>query len=133
MGVNTGAGADPSNSSITNATGAVGRSGVANNERGSVHSASGIIMPTDRGSVRSGLQSNHGRNDSVPGSVGIQVGGSSIPGATGRMSRRSSGWGEIVDSEDNEDEVQNGDSEQPNNHADKPGDTPNPKGGKETN
>ncbi|KAF3491978.1 uncharacterized protein GIQ15_01495 [Arthroderma uncinatum] len=99
-----GAGADQSSSSAHNVVGAIGRGGASNNERASVHSMSGIIAP-DRGSVRSGMHSHHGRNDSVTGSIGMQVGGI-IPGATGRVSRRGSGWGEIVDSEDTGDETQ---------------------------
>lgn len=99
---NTGAGADQSNVSITNTAGILGRGGATNNERASLNSASGVL-PADRGSVRSGLQPHHGRNDSINGSIGAQVAGSSITGVTGRMSRRSSGWGEIIDSEDTDD------------------------------
>ena len=70
---------------------------------------SGIIA-TDRGSVRSGIHSHHGRNDSITGSIGMQV-GSAIPGVSGRVSRRGSGWGEIVDSEDTGDETQREESD----------------------
>ncbi|KAM5469756.1 hypothetical protein MauCBS54593_004310 [Microsporum audouinii] len=98
------AGADQSSSSTHNVVGVLGRGSAANNERASVHSMSGIIAP-DRGSVRSGIHSHHGRNDSITGSIGMQVGGT-ISGATGRVSRRGSGWGEIVDSEDTGDETQ---------------------------
>jgi len=54
----------------------------------------------DGASVRSGLV-GHGRNDSITGSIG-GIGGISSPlasprdfGIAGRMSRRSSGWGEV--------------------------------------
>ncbi|KAL1957162.1 hypothetical protein VTO42DRAFT_6305 [Malbranchea cinnamomea] len=85
--------AEPSNASITNASGIVGRSGIAGsntNERGSVYSMA------DRGSIRSGWLSHHTRNDSTTGATGIQ----------GRMSRRGSGWGEIPGNDD-EDENEN--------------------------
>ncbi|KAK2877081.1 hypothetical protein FQN49_001434 [Arthroderma sp. PD_2] len=104
-----GAGADQSSLSTHNVVSAIGRGGAPNNERASVHSMSGIIAP-DRGSVRSGMHSHHGRNDSVTGSIGMQVGGT-IPGPTGRVSRRGSGWGEIVDSEDTGDETQREESD----------------------
>lgn len=54
----------------------------------------------DGASVRSGLV-GHGRNDSITGSIG-GIGGMTSPlasprdvGMTGRISRRSSGWGEV--------------------------------------
>ncbi|EZF29366.1 hypothetical protein TMEN_3929 [Trichophyton mentagrophytes] len=102
-------GADQSSSSTHNVAGVLNRGGASNNERASVHSMSGIIA-TDRGSVRSGIHSHHGRNDSITGSIGMQV-GSAIPGASGRVSRRGSGWGEIVDSEDTGDETQREESD----------------------
>lgn len=50
--------------------------------------------------MRSGLV-GHGRNDSITGSIG-GIGGMTSPlasprdvGMTGRISRRSSGWGEV--------------------------------------
>lgn len=87
--------------------------GVANTERASVYSSSGIAPALssernsyytgkqanigDGGSVRSGLP-GHGRNDSITGSIG----GHSSPLASprempppGRISRRNSGWGEV--------------------------------------
>ncbi|KAK2748753.1 hypothetical protein FQN57_000334 [Myotisia sp. PD_48] len=90
--------ADPSSLSAHNAAGVASRIGPA-----SIHSTSGVAA-TDRGSVRSGFQSHHGRNDSITGSIGAQVSGS-LPGGTGRVSRRGSGWGEIVDSDDTGDET----------------------------
>lgn len=93
LSVLSGNAVEPSSVSITNASGIIGRSGIAGygnaNERGSVYSAA------DRGSIRSGRLSHHVRNDSSTGTTGIQ----------GRMSRRSSGWGEIpTDEVDNDNE-----------------------------
>ncbi|KZF25819.1 hypothetical protein L228DRAFT_84382 [Xylona heveae TC161] len=99
--------------------------GVASAERASVYSSSGVVAPQltgdrssyyggkqgtvggDGASMRSGIL-EHGRNDSVSGSIsGIGGGGvsSASPAtpaprdvgasATGRLSRRSSNWGEV--------------------------------------
>lgn len=89
----TGGGADYSNTSTPNPSSVLSRSGVAGsaaNERGSVNSV------PDKGSIRSGRMSHHARNESTPGSMAIP----------GRISRRSSGWGEITGDEDDEDESQ---------------------------
>lgn len=58
------------------------------------------VNTVDGASVRSGLV-GHGRNDSITGSIG-GIGGMTSPlasprdiGMTGRISRRSSGWGEV--------------------------------------
>ncbi|EED23695.1 conserved hypothetical protein [Talaromyces stipitatus ATCC 10500] len=118
-------GADASNASITNASGVLSRQslgGLASAERISVYSASGTVPPLvhgggdrssliaagkqgDNGSIRSGTHS-HTRNDSAAGSVSGTIGSTLnnntsaaaaiTPGAMpGRISRRSSGWGEI--------------------------------------
>lgn len=98
--------------------------GLANTERASVYSSSGVVtaltsernsyyankqgVTGDGVSIRSGLIS-HGRNDSTTGSIGgIATAGSPLasprePTAPGRVSRRNSGWGE-VDEESPEDE-----------------------------
>ena len=91
--------------------------GLANTERASVYSSSGIApaLPSERnsyyagkqsnaagdgGSVRSGLIS-HGRNDSITRSIGgLANADSSLPSprevpSQGRVSRRNSGWGEV--------------------------------------
>ncbi|PGH16390.1 hypothetical protein AJ79_01721 [Helicocarpus griseus UAMH5409] len=110
-------GGEPSNSSITNAPGALNRPGLASTERTSIYSYTG--PPTgerssyqpgrpqlgDTGSVRSGHNSHHGRNDSTTGSIGASV-VTSMPGAPGRVSRRSSGWGEVPTADDSEEEAQ---------------------------
>ena len=90
--------------------------GLANTERASVYSSSGIAPalpsernsyyagkqsnPGDGGSVRSGLVS-HGRNDSITRSIGGLASVDSplaspreLP-SQGRISRRNSGWGEV--------------------------------------
>lgn len=86
---------------------------VANTERASVYSSSGIapalssernsyyagkqVNIGDGGSVRSGLLS-HGRNDSITGSIGGHGSPLASPREippTGRISRRNSGWGEV--------------------------------------
>ncbi|OJJ44794.1 hypothetical protein ASPZODRAFT_121247 [Penicilliopsis zonata CBS 506.65] len=88
--------------------------GLASNERTSIYSASGVAPlvsgggertsfhatrqgATDGASIKSGIYS-HTRNDSVAASVTGWI-SSSLPGPTnnisGRVSRRSSGWGEI--------------------------------------
>ncbi|EEP81934.1 predicted protein [Uncinocarpus reesii 1704] len=77
------------------------RGGLVGGERASVYSASGAGV-ADRGSIRSGLQSHHVRNDSATGSIGGITANSYLPNAQGRVSRRGSGWGEIPDSEPNE-------------------------------
>ena len=101
--------------------------GLANAERASVYSSSGIAPalpsernsyyagkqnnPGDGGSVRSGLVS-HGRNDSITRSIGGLPNVDSplaspreMP-SQGRVSRRSSGWGEVneedIDGDDND-------------------------------
>lgn len=90
--------------------------GLANTERASVYSSSGIApalpsernsyyagkqnIPGDGGSVRSGLIS-HGRNDSITRSIGGLAGAEgTLPSPRevpiqGRISRRNSGWGEV--------------------------------------
>ncbi|KAM0795082.1 hypothetical protein BDR22DRAFT_625170 [Usnea florida] len=92
--------------------------GLANAERASVYSSSGIApaLPSERnsyyagknagdgGSVRSGLVS-HGRNDSITRSIGGLASVDSplaspreVP-LQGRISRRNSGWGEVNEEE----------------------------------
>ncbi|KMU72388.1 hypothetical protein CISG_03036 [Coccidioides immitis RMSCC 3703] len=83
------------------ATGTLGRGGMASGERASVYSASGVGI-ADRSSIRSGLQSHHARNDSSTGSISGITANSYLPNGPGRISRRSSGWGEIPGSEDSE-------------------------------
>ncbi|OAX79611.1 hypothetical protein ACJ72_06067 [Emergomyces africanus] len=128
---NTGAlGGEPSNSSITNAPGTLNRPGIANPERGSVYSYSGpasgertsyqLSRPQlgDTGSVRSGHNSHHQRNDSITGSIGGNVvGNSSIPGAPGRASRRSSGWGEVPSADESEEEGQPTGTDEPDGNG----------------
>ena len=105
--------------------------GLANAERASVYSSSGIApaLPSERnsyyagkqsntagdgGSVRSGLIS-HGRNDSITRSIGgLANADSSLPSprevpVQDRVSRRNSGWGE-VNEEDADDETNDGES-----------------------
>jgi hypothetical protein len=99
--------------------------GLASAERASVYSSSGIAALVsggernsfiaskhgDTGSIRSGVHSMHTRNDSAAGSVTGGTGGSALaspvvgpPSATtGRISRRSSGWGELTGDGDDED------------------------------
>lgn len=111
---------EASNTSVFNASGVLSRPsivGLASAERISVYSGSGAIplasTPAERSglyttkqtaggdtaSIRSGVQS-HSRNDSTAASI---AGGISSPLAmTGRMSRRSSGWGEITGEEGND-------------------------------
>lgn len=106
---------EASNGSLLNASGVMSRpsiAGLASADRISVYSSTGAAplaanavdraslytKPTERdtASIRSGVQ-NHGRNDSPTASV---FGGVNSPLATaGRMSRRSSGWGEITGEE----------------------------------
>ncbi|CAD6574990.1 MAG: hypothetical protein ASARMPRED_007015 [Alectoria sarmentosa] len=101
--------------------------GLANAERASVYSSSGIApalpsernsyyagkqnIPGDGGSVRSGLVS-HGRNDSITKSIGGLASVDSPLASPreaplqGRISRRNSGWGEVneedMDADDND-------------------------------
>lgn len=142
---------DASNASVTNASGVLSRpsiGGLASAERASVYSSSGVAplvaaggerssliasKQGDTGSVRSGIHS-HTRNDSTTGSIGGTAGGSSaltspiagLPSstqATGRISRRSSGWGEIAgdgdgqhreeDEQTSQDEVETGQLDRP--------------------
>lgn len=87
--------------------------GIPNPERASVYSSTGVAPAltsernsyyagkhantVDGASVRSGLV-GHGRNDSITGSIGGMASPLASPrdvGMTGRISRRSSGWGEV--------------------------------------
>lgn len=116
---------EPSNSSAINAQGVLTRPslvGLASAERVSVYSASGATPvgsgPGERGSyhttkpsmaagdgasIRSAAPS-HSRNDSTAASIS---GGVSSPLAmtSGRISRRSSGWGEITGEQEEDDRV----------------------------
>ncbi|CAL5873940.1 uncharacterized protein PFLUO_LOCUS8225 [Penicillium psychrofluorescens] len=111
--------AEPSNTSAFNAPGVLSRpsmAGLASAERISVYSSSGAAplgsatgertsfhtaRPSpgtgDAASIRSGVQS-HSRNDSTAASISGGV-GSPLAMAPGRISRRSSGWGEITGDE----------------------------------
>ncbi|KAJ5133981.1 hypothetical protein N7526_005346 [Penicillium atrosanguineum] len=110
---------EPSNSSTFNAQGVLNRPslvGLASAERISVYStgAAPIAATGERGgfypgkmtpatgdgaSIRSGAPS-HSRNDSTAASItGV---GSPLAMTSGRVSRRSSGWGEITGDEDEE-------------------------------
>jgi hypothetical protein len=111
---------EPSNSSAFNAQGVLSRPslvGLASAERISVYSSTGaapIVATSERGSfypaktapatgdgasIRSGAAS-HSRNDSTAASItGVS---SPLAMASGRVSRRSSGWGEINGDEDEE-------------------------------
>lgn len=113
---------EPSNSSAFNAQGVLSRPsivGLASAERISVYSASGAApvgsgaaergsyhtakqspAAGDGASIRSGAPS-HSRNDSTAASISGGV-GSPLAMASGRVSRRSSGWGEIAGDEDEE-------------------------------
>ncbi|KAJ5238597.1 hypothetical protein N7468_003216 [Penicillium chermesinum] len=103
--------------------------GLASAERISVYSASGVIPVTnnagergsfytkqsqaagDGASIRSGAPS-HGRNDSTAASItGIS---SPLAMASGRISRRSSGWGEITGDEDEENKATEMADDKPN-------------------
>ena len=99
--------------------------GLANTERASVYSSSGIApaLPSERNSYYAGKQSNpgdggsvrsgrHGRNDSITRSIGGLASVDSplaspreLP-LPGRISRRNSGWGEVneedLDANDND-------------------------------
>lgn len=67
-------------------------------ERGSFHTAKQSQAAGDGASIRSGAPS-HTRNDSTAASITGGV-GSPLAMASGRISRRSSGWGEITDEGD---------------------------------
>ncbi|KAJ5673991.1 hypothetical protein N7462_009430 [Penicillium macrosclerotiorum] len=110
---------EPSNSSAFNAQGVLSRPsivGLASAERISVYSSSGTAplgsaggergslytakqnpVTGDGASIRSGAPS-HGRNDSTAASISGGV-GSPLAMASGRVSRRSSAWGEITGDE----------------------------------
>lgn len=94
---------EPSSASIMNSGGVLSRTGIGGIERASSYS-SGAPALADRGSIRSGLQSHHTRNNSATGSLTsgpLATGGSTYaPTTQGRISRRSSGWGEVPDTED---------------------------------
>ncbi|KAJ5963469.1 uncharacterized protein N7479_003345 [Penicillium vulpinum] len=111
---------EASNTSLFNAPGVLSRPsivGLASAERISVYSASGAnplastnaertgLYTTkqtangDSASIRSGIQS-HSRNDSTGASIAGGI--SSQLAMAGRMSRRSSGWGEITGEEGND-------------------------------
>lgn len=71
----------------------------ATGERGSFYTAKQTPAAGDGASIRSGAPS-HSRNDSTAASItGV---GSPFAMASGRVSRRSSGWGEITGDEDEE-------------------------------
>ncbi|KAJ5179731.1 hypothetical protein N7492_002941 [Penicillium capsulatum] len=110
---------EPSNASAFNAQGVLGRPGIAGfasaerisvysssgaaplgstGERGSFYTAKQSPVQGDGASIRSGAPS-HGRNDSTAASISGGV-GSPLAMTSGRMSRRSSGWGEINGDED---------------------------------
>ncbi|KAJ5665694.1 uncharacterized protein N7477_008142 [Penicillium maclennaniae] len=115
---------EPSNSSTFNAQGVLNRPslvGLASAERISVYSTSGAAPITatgergsfypakvtpatgDGASIRSGAPS-HSRNDSTAASItGV---GSPLAMTSGRVSRRSSGWGEITGDESEEGRVE---------------------------
>jgi hypothetical protein len=110
---------EPSAASVTNAPGvALSRpsiGGIASAERASLYSSSGVApaLPSDRNSYYAGKQATgdgasvrsglvvHGRNNSMTNSIG---GGPNSPLAsplavtttTGKVSRRSSGWAEVL-------------------------------------
>lgn len=113
---------EPSNSSAFNAQGVLSRPslvGLASAERVSVYSSSGAnpvgsgagergsyhttkqsVAAGDGASIRSAAPS-HSRNDSTAASISGGV-GSPLAMTSGRMSRRSSGWGEITGDEGEE-------------------------------
>lgn len=122
LSVLSGSVAEPSNSSAFNAQGVLSRPsivGLASAERVSVYSSSGPApmgsgtgergsyytakqspATGDGASIRSGAPS-HSRNDSTAASITGAV-GSPLVMNSGRVSRRSSGWGEITGDEDDE-------------------------------
>lgn len=103
--------------------------GLANAERASVYSSSGIApaLPSERNSYYAGKQTNagdggsvrsgragHGRTDSITKSIGGLAGTDSpltgpreVP-AQGRVSRRNSGWGEVNEEDSDNDEDDRG-------------------------
>lgn len=113
---------EPSNSSAFNAQGVLSRpsiAGLASAERISAYSSSGATpvgsgagergsyytakqspATGDGASIRSGAPS-HNRNDSTAASISGGI-GSPLAITSGRVSRRSSGWGEITGDEDDE-------------------------------
>ncbi|KAJ9318791.1 hypothetical protein DTO271D3_921 [Paecilomyces variotii] len=140
LSVLSGSVVDNTNASVFNASGVVPRpsiGGLAGTERASIYSATGTMAlgtsagdrssyyankqssgTGDTGSIRSGIQS-HVRHDSATGSLAGGVGSPLASpvvissGATGRISRRSSGWAEVtgVASEDEETEGSKDDEE----------------------
>ena len=126
---------DPSNASITNASGTLQRNPGLTAERASLISSSGIApvlasernsylgKPADNASIRSGLLGGgHGRNNSFTNSLGgvptntagvgsplasPQVGSTEGPlsAPQGKTSRRSSAWDEIPDDDETEGRV----------------------------
>lgn len=118
--------AEPSAVSAQGANTRSNLAGLASVERGSVYSASGVVALSSGGerasihankqgsvadgaSIRSDIHS-HVRNDSATGSVNGGIGGTfanacpgvTQPTTTGRVSRTSSGWGEITGNEGEE-------------------------------
>ncbi|ODM22341.1 hypothetical protein SI65_03187 [Aspergillus cristatus] len=107
---------EPSNASAFNASSSVlnrpSMVGLASADRVSIYSSGVLSNTNERGSlyatkqgdgasIRSAAYSHHGRNESNAASIsGVTSASVNQPMATGRISRRSSGWGEI-----NEDEV----------------------------
>jgi hypothetical protein len=109
---------EASNTSVLNAPGVLSRPslvGLASAERASVYSSSGTGPNGERGSFYANKQSpvagdgasirsaghSHGRQDSNTASIS---GVATQPIQPGRISRRSSGWGEITGEEDESDE-----------------------------
>lgn len=119
--VGGGGGGEPSNSSAFNASGVLNRPSMvglasaervsvyssgannANNERGSLYTTKqGSAAGTGDGASIRSLAYSHSRNDSNTASIsggtgGVVAGGP--PMTNGRISRRSSGWGEITEHE----------------------------------
>jgi hypothetical protein len=124
---------DPSAGSVTNAPGALARpsiGGIASAERASLYSSSGVApaLTSDRNSYYAGKQTTgdgasvrsgfpaHGRTDSITNSIG---GGPTSPLAgpqpvvpTGKVSRRSSAWGELPGDESDAEKVEDARSEE---------------------
>jgi len=100
--------------------------GIPNPERASVYSSTRVApaLSSDRNSYYAGKHANtvdgasvrsglvgHGRNDSITGSF-VGIGGMASPLAsprdvamTGRVSRRSSGWGEVSEEDSDVEKV----------------------------
>ncbi|KAL4767676.1 hypothetical protein BDW60DRAFT_199508 [Aspergillus nidulans var. acristatus] len=112
---------EASNTSALNAPGVLSRPslvGLASAERASVYSSSGVAPSGERGSlyakqstangdgasIRSGAHS-HARQDSNAASIS---GVGPQPTQSGRISRRSSGWGEITGEDDESDDEKMG-------------------------